>query len=112
MPSQQPNDAQIGRDITTEVNSQVSGLLRLPAEVRNKIYKLACQGIVVYPKKLSFHSHTIRGPLFTILHICRQIRHEARLILYCTALFDVNIYDMKEALGRTRSPPYDVSKLS
>jgi hypothetical protein len=73
---------------STESNQQDSRLLRLPAEIRNTIYKYTLRDETIRIKlqgtmrpSRSNHSST------ALLQTCRQIRYEARSILYSQATF-------------------------
>ena len=59
--------------IRTRYNAETSPLLRLPGEIRNKIYSYVCTGTISIGKTDYF----IRYPGIALLHTCRQMRQEA-----------------------------------
>ncbi|KAH4107712.1 hypothetical protein HBH92_110310 [Parastagonospora nodorum] len=73
-------------------NQRESRLLRLPAEIRNMIFDLACQDTainipyiaLVQPREPHKRAHQGSSAL---LHTSRQVRHEAHPIFYFHAVF-------------------------
>jgi hypothetical protein len=85
---------------STEANARNSPFLRLPGELRNQIYDEAFDDayLGVY-KRLGFfarifkrNSRSLRGAAAFALLTCKQIRHEALLLLFPAATFYFNLY--------------------
>jgi hypothetical protein len=84
---------------STVQNQLKSPLLRLPAELRNQIYTLACKDLVItakHPAKLA--RHPVPPTTLSLLIICKQLRFEATPILFSHAT--VPIADVR-SLART-----------
>ncbi|EFQ89007.1 hypothetical protein PTT_14884 [Pyrenophora teres f. teres 0-1] len=76
-------------EMITQENQLQSPFLRLPAELRTRIYELACANEVVhvyYPNILP----RVPYNLIYLLQICRQIRYEAEIIFYSTCSFAIH----------------------
>ena len=54
----------------TKYNAETSPLLRLPGEVRNKVYSYVFTGVISIGKIY----YSKRYPGIALLHTCRQIR--------------------------------------
>jgi hypothetical protein len=73
----------VAEDCSTEQNHIDSPLLRLPAELKNKIYAYACDHIeIIYTLKNPPHKDSeycklhMKRDGHTLLSVCRQVRHE------------------------------------
>ncbi|EDU46691.1 hypothetical protein PtrSN002B_003678 [Pyrenophora tritici-repentis] len=79
----------------TESNQLTSPLLRLPAELRNKIYEYACIDTIIRSTNImSFQPYRHKTPVserkpLAIISTCKQMRHEASGTLYSHAAFDL-----------------------
>ncbi|KAI2485321.1 hypothetical protein Ptr902_04261 [Pyrenophora tritici-repentis] len=87
-------------DMITQENQLQSPFLRLPAELRKRIYDLACANEVVHvynPISLP----RVPYNLIYLLQICRQIRYEAKTIFYSTCTFTIycKIVDSNQGSG-------------
>ncbi|KAF1840465.1 uncharacterized protein K460DRAFT_360138 [Cucurbitaria berberidis CBS 394.84] len=84
-------------------------LLRLPAEIRNWIYKLVLGGRT-YKFKDAFSTHyarldTTEQHLFGLLFVCRQIYFEAALLPYAINTFRFRDFDISlSPFLKERSP--------
>lgn len=67
---------------STEANQRNSPLLRLPGEIRNKIYEYTFSGTSVYARNLRPRRKDLRPHPSLVLLTCRQIRHEATARFY------------------------------
>lgn len=79
-----------------------SPLLRLPAEIRNRIYGLVFTGATVhlYSPHIDYETKPIEwtttlSPLTT----CRQVHYEAKAIAYQYCKFDITDQDLPSVLG-------------
>jgi hypothetical protein len=75
------------RTPATDTAEESSPLLRLPAELRNDIYRL----VVVSPNAIRVGVTGFSEP--PILSVSKQIRRETSVILYAENNFDVDIYN-------------------
>lgn len=84
---------------STEANALRSPLLRLPAELRNKIYACIFTGAVVR-LRTSFSTKTdaIVGSTAFSLLTCHQLRHETSTILFSQVVFDLTGYEIRHLL--------------
>ncbi|KAH4523616.1 hypothetical protein HBH87_062280 [Parastagonospora nodorum] len=81
----------------TQANQRTSLLLKLPAELRNRIYEAVClhSTISVLPKAIidqlerSSPNATKHQSGLALVHVCRQIRHEAMSKFLRHTTFDV-----------------------
>ncbi|KAH4067425.1 hypothetical protein HBI56_167940 [Parastagonospora nodorum] len=82
---------------STQANQRTSLLLKLPAELRNRIYEAVClhSTISVLPKAIidqlerSSPNATKHQSGLALVHVCRQIRHEAMSKFLRHTTFDV-----------------------
>ncbi|KAI8934133.1 hypothetical protein NX059_008888 [Plenodomus lindquistii] len=94
----------------TEYNQLSSPLLHLPAELRNHIYIYAFHGALVKadvrhawmfqpPDEPEIHDTYGSSKGDSLLHVCRQIRHEAGDLIYyhCTFDFDNALFNVDYA---------------
>lgn len=80
-------------------NQKRSPFLRLPPEIRNKIYQRAFSNFVAhmrltkirFPKSLPQFRYFHDNPI-TLLFTCRQIRHEASMFFYTLSTFSFRNY--------------------
>ncbi|KAF2035650.1 hypothetical protein EK21DRAFT_107166 [Setomelanomma holmii] len=88
-------DLSNGERLTVE-NQKRSPLLRLPAELRNRVYDLVFQGTILYvPPSLSYRESIARPdgrkrPTVSLTATSRQIRHEAMPVLHRCIMFDMS----------------------
>ena len=88
------------RGARTKANQRDCPILRLPAGIRNKIYKYTFRDTWAFPRPLkptgqfSFWSdRSARWPCITgLLRTCRQIRHEATRFCHKLVTFDISGY--------------------
>jgi hypothetical protein len=102
---------------STQDNQRTSGFLRLPPEIRNRVYELASTGCSIRQGPFSIYSsNKVNNTDFAILQICRQICrqicHEATPIFFARAVFDSKIFRMQaifelDSLARIRSMTFD-----
>ncbi|KAI4685067.1 hypothetical protein J4E81_008879 [Alternaria sp. BMP 2799] len=84
-------------------NQLNSPLLRLPAEIRNKIYTFVSLSTTIKVTEVSESSLLkcilcLRAP--DLVRSCKQIQHEATTLLYSLATFDVTNHSVAFLLGR------------
>ncbi|KAH6502771.1 hypothetical protein HBI56_167740 [Parastagonospora nodorum] len=82
------------RDEITQTNARNSPMLRLPAELRNQIYRYALAGGVAFilPKKFRFKGNPrtrFSKNAFGLRCVCRQLRAETYSIFYNSYTFDL-----------------------
>ncbi|KAF9693858.1 hypothetical protein EKO04_008540 [Ascochyta lentis] len=67
------------QDLITHGNQLHSPFLRLPAEIRNRIYHFAFDTATIRPGSVNYDEQdaTPYQDAETLLYVCRQIRHEA-----------------------------------
>ncbi|KAI9717286.1 MAG: hypothetical protein M1812_004813 [Candelaria pacifica] len=86
------------RKSTTRLSNHVQELssifpfMRLPGELRNKVYEYALIRTIVYPYNIkgpenSSHLHQVNPPSVQLLAVCRQISHEAGHLCYLDTIF-------------------------
>jgi hypothetical protein len=85
--------------LRTRDNQLHSSLLRLPAELRNRIYELCCEGgvltILFGRHRKTGDPHTQKSPgALALRATCRQIRSESKDIFYKFYVLDVRAYGM------------------
>ncbi|KAF2831490.1 hypothetical protein CC86DRAFT_402011 [Ophiobolus disseminans] len=88
----------------TDSNKQTSRLLRLPAELRNRIYELALnQGNIQLFPGIQADSRPEDKPELALLRTCRQILSEASPIFYSinTFEFEFTFHILRFALSLT-----------
>jgi hypothetical protein len=81
----------------TRNNQLLSPLLRLPAELRHRIYELSYEGgalsILLSPSRKTGNPHTHKSTgAYALRSTCRQIRFESETIFYKRYVLDLRTY--------------------
>jgi hypothetical protein len=82
-----------------QANQENSPFLRLPAEIRNRIYELTLAGSIVKVKSTEHPSMSLQrsanshgsGSALGLLHVCAQIRHDAQAIFWSRCVIDLTL---------------------
>ncbi|KAF2830992.1 hypothetical protein CC86DRAFT_272702, partial [Ophiobolus disseminans] len=93
-----------------ELNNQASPLLRLPSEIRNKIWHLVLGGKLIRDTRYGIRDHSVlmlrpceREKPFELLRTCRQIYAETALLPFSANTFSWNLSNqMKSSLSAFR----------
>ncbi|KAK5164608.1 uncharacterized protein LTR77_009814 [Saxophila tyrrhenica] len=79
-------------DATTSPNQQMSPLLRLPAELRNAVYRFS----LISDDPIQLKVNTIKTPK-ALLKTCTQIRNEATTLYWAENIFSIDLDGLKQA---------------